>query len=84
MVACSEICALIRLIQQGASTYTFARAAMGQNLAQWIDCHVHAFEFFGGATTTDSDNPRPSAELANTSRISIARITRWPSITALR
>ena len=43
----------------GASTYTFARAAMGQNLAQWIDCHVHAFEFFGGITTLlIPDNPR--------------------------
>jgi len=43
----------------GASTYTFARAAMGQGLAQWIDCHVHAFEFFGGTTTLlIPDNPR--------------------------
>ena len=43
----------------GASTYTFARAAMGQDLAQWIDCHVHAFEFFGGTTTLlIPDNPR--------------------------
>ena len=43
----------------GASTYTFARAAMGQNLAQWIDCHVHAFEFFGGTTRLlIPDNPR--------------------------
>jgi transposase len=24
----------------GASTYTFARAALGQDLANWIDCHV--------------------------------------------
>jgi transposase len=43
----------------GASTYTFARAANGQGLAQWIDCHVHAFEFFGGTTTLlIPDNPR--------------------------
>jgi len=43
----------------GASTYTFARAAMGQDLGQWIDCHVHAFEFFGGTTTLlIPDNPR--------------------------
>jgi transposase len=43
----------------GASTYTFARAAMGQDLPNWIDCHVHAFEFFGGTTTLlIPDNPR--------------------------
>jgi transposase len=43
----------------GASTYTFARAALGQDLANWIDCHVHAFEFFGGTTTLlIPDNPR--------------------------
>ena len=43
----------------GASTYTFARAAAGQGLASWIDCHVRAFEFFGGTTTLlIPDNPR--------------------------
>jgi transposase len=43
----------------GASTYTFARAALGQGMAHWIDCHVHAFEFFGGTTTLlVPDNPR--------------------------
>ena len=34
----------------GASTYTFARAVFGQDLANWIDCHVRAFEFFGGVS----------------------------------
>jgi transposase len=43
----------------GASTYTFARAALGQGLANWIDCHVQAFDFFGGTTTLIiPDNPR--------------------------
>jgi transposase len=43
----------------GASTYTFARAAPSQNLANWIDCHVHAFEFFQGTTKLlVPDNPR--------------------------
>jgi transposase len=32
----------------GASNYTFAYAARGQHLANWIDCHVRAFEFIGG------------------------------------
>jgi len=43
----------------GASTYTFARAASSQNLANWIDCHVRAFEFFQGTTRLlVPDNPR--------------------------
>jgi transposase len=43
----------------GASTYTFARAALSQGLAHWIDCHVRAFEFFQGTTRLlVPDNPR--------------------------
>jgi transposase len=34
----------------GASTYTFARATLGQGLAHWIDCHARAFDFFQGTT----------------------------------
>ena len=34
----------------GASNYTFAYATPSQELAQWIDCHVHAFEFYQGTT----------------------------------
>jgi transposase len=43
----------------GASTYTFARATLGQGLAHWIDCHVRAFDFFQGTTKLlVPDNPR--------------------------
>jgi transposase len=43
----------------GASTYTFARAALNQGLANWIDCHVQAFEHFTGtAKLLVPDNPR--------------------------
>lgn len=43
----------------GASTYTYARAALGQGLANWIDCHVRAFDFFQGTTKLlVPDNPR--------------------------
>ena len=43
----------------GASTYTFARAALSQDLANWIDCHVRTFEFFQGVTKLlVPDNPR--------------------------
>ena len=33
----------------GASNYTFAEASLSQDLPSWIECHIHAFEFFGGA-----------------------------------
>ncbi len=33
----------------GASNYTFAEASLSQNLPSWIESHIHAFEFFGGA-----------------------------------
>ena len=43
----------------GASSYTFVRAALGQGLANWIDCHVRAFDFFQGTTKLlVPDNPR--------------------------
>jgi transposase len=34
----------------GASSYTFARACWTQKVPDWIDCHVLAFEYFGGVT----------------------------------
>jgi len=49
----------------GASTYTFAYAARGQHLANWIDCHVRAFQFFGGTTKLIvPDNPRTGVDRA--------------------
>ena len=43
----------------GASSYTYARAAASQDLPNWIDCHVQAFEFFQGTTQLIvPDNPR--------------------------
>jgi transposase len=43
----------------GASSYTFARATVSQDLPNWIDCHIHAFEFFQGTTQlVVPDNPR--------------------------
>lgn len=32
----------------GGSSYTFAHAVPSQKIADWIACHVKAFEFFGG------------------------------------
>src|SRR4051812_20919954 len=49
----------------GASTYTFARATIGQGLANWIDCHVRAFEFFDGTPKlVVPDNPRTGVDRA--------------------
>jgi transposase len=49
----------------GASTYTFARAALNQNLASWIDCHVQAFEYFEGSVKLlVPDNPRTGVSRA--------------------
>jgi transposase len=49
----------------GASSYTFVRAASDQGLANWIDCHVHAFEFFDGTTQLIiPDNPRTGVNRA--------------------
>jgi transposase len=43
----------------GASSYTYAHAANGQGLANWIDCHVRAFEFYQGVVKLIvPDNPR--------------------------
>jgi transposase len=32
----------------GASSYTFARASLSQELPHWIECHIQALEFFQG------------------------------------
>ena len=34
----------------GASNYTFAEATLSQQIGDWIQSHVHAFEFLGGVT----------------------------------
>src|SRR5205085_2758021 len=32
----------------GASSLTFAEASLSQGLPAWLECHVHAYEFYGG------------------------------------
>lgn len=34
----------------GASNYTYAEAVRSQTLPDWIQCHVNAFNYFGGCT----------------------------------
>ncbi|MBM3279961.1 MAG: transposase [Candidatus Handelsmanbacteria bacterium] len=34
----------------GASNYTYAEAFPSQQLAHWIDAHLHTFAFFGGVS----------------------------------
>ena len=49
----------------GASTYTFAWAALNQTLPNWIDCHLRAFEHFSGVTKLIvPDNPRTGVDRA--------------------
>jgi transposase len=49
----------------GASSYTFVRAALGQHLANWIGCHVDAFEFIEGVPKLIvPDNPRTGVDRA--------------------
>jgi transposase len=31
----------------GASSYTYAEATWDQQMAAWLGCHIHAFEYFG-------------------------------------
>jgi transposase len=43
----------------GGSSLTFIRAVLAENVPNWIDCHVHAFAYFGGATAiTVPDNTK--------------------------
>ena len=43
----------------GGSSYTFAHAALSQDLPNWIESHILAFEFFQGSSQlVVPDNPR--------------------------
>ena len=49
----------------GASTYTFARATISQDLGNWVDCHVAAFEYcLGTPKLVVPDNPRTGVDRA--------------------
>ena len=49
----------------GASTYTFACAALNQDLGNWVQCHVEAFEYFQGTPQlVVPDNPRTGVDRA--------------------
>lgn len=49
----------------GASTYTFARATLSQDLGNWVECHVAAFQYFLGAPKlVVPDNPRTAVDRA--------------------
>ncbi len=49
----------------GASTYTFARATLSQDLGNWVDSHVAAFEYFQGVPKlVIPDNPRTGVDRA--------------------
>jgi len=49
----------------GASTYTFARATLSQDLGNWVECHVAALEYCQGAPRLIvPDNPRTGVDRA--------------------
>jgi len=49
----------------GASTYTFARATVSQDLGNWVECHVAAFEYCQGTPKlVIPDNPRTGVDRA--------------------
>lgn len=50
----------------GASSYTFARATLSQELPAWLDCHVRMYEAFGGVSAiTVPDNLRSAIASAD-------------------
>ena len=38
--------AALFLMVPGTSNYTYAEATLDQQLAAWLRCHIHAFEYF--------------------------------------
>jgi transposase len=49
----------------GASSYTYAEATRDQQLTAWLNCHIHAFEYFGGVPRLlVPDNPRTGVSRA--------------------
>ena len=49
----------------GASSYTYAEATRDQQLQAWIQVHIHALEFYGGAPTlTVPDNTKTAVTRA--------------------
>src|ERR1700684_2644130 len=62
---CEIVPASLFVAVLGASTYTFAKAALNQDLANWIGCHIAAFEYFNGTTKlVVPDNPRTGVDRA--------------------
>jgi transposase len=50
----------------GASSFTFARATLSQELPAWLDCHVRMYEAFGGVSAiTVPDNLRSAIASAD-------------------
>jgi transposase len=52
----------------GASSFTFAKAVQNQSSQSWLDCHIAALEFFGGA---------PEAIVPDNLRSGVARACRY-------
>jgi transposase len=49
----------------GASSYTFAHAVPGQDIASWLSCHVRTFRYFdGGSAILMPDNLKAGVSMA--------------------
>lgn len=56
------------------SLYTYIEACFSQNLGDWIDCHVHMFEYFGGvAQMIVPDNLKTGVERVKADEIILNR-----------
>ena len=52
----------------GASNYTYAEATLDQQMAAWLGCHTHAFEYFQGV---------PKLLIPDNTRTGVSRACRY-------
>jgi transposase len=55
----------------GASSYTYAEATLDQQMAVWLRCHIHAFEYFQGV---------PRLLVPENTRTAVSRACRYENV----
>jgi transposase len=55
----------------GASSYTYAEATLEQQMAVWLRCHIHAFEYFQGV---------PRLLVPDNTRTAVSRACRYENV----
>jgi len=64
-----EVCvAALFVMVLGASNYTYAEATLDQQMAAWLGCHIHAFEYFQGV---------PKLLIPDNTRTGVSRACRY-------